>query len=94
MAIPSNRGTRPDLPLGGHGRVEVRRELRVVAALGVEADGRGYITIDLKEEDFKKLIPMQRFGEPEEVAEVVAFLASEKSAYITGEVININGGLV
>lgn len=64
----------------------------------VNAVAPGFIktdmTADLKEEDFKKLIPMQRFGEPEEVAEVVAFLASEKSAYITGEVININGGLV
>jgi 3-oxoacyl-[acyl-carrier protein] reductase len=36
---------------------------------------------------------MKRFGEPEEVADAVVFLASTKAAYITGEVISINGGL-
>jgi len=36
---------------------------------------------------------MQRVGEPEEVAHLVSFLASGKASYITGEVININGGL-
>jgi 3-oxoacyl-[acyl-carrier protein] reductase len=42
---------------------------------------------------YLKTIPMQRVGEPEEVAHLVSFLASDKAAYITGEVININGGL-
>ena len=36
---------------------------------------------------------MNRFGRPEEVADLVAFLVSDKAAYITGEVISINGGL-
>lgn len=40
-----------------------------------------------------KVIPVGRIGEPEEVAHVVSFLAAEKSSYITGEVINVNGGL-
>jgi 3-oxoacyl-[acyl-carrier protein] reductase len=36
---------------------------------------------------------MNRFGQPEEVANLVSFLASDKSSYITGQVISINGGL-
>lgn len=64
----------------------------------VNAVAPGFIrtdmTKDLNEDDMKKLIPMQRFGEAEEVADVVAFLASEKASYITGAVINIDGGLL
>jgi 3-oxoacyl-[acyl-carrier protein] reductase len=44
-------------------------------------------------EKYIKIIPAGRVGEPEEVAHLVSFLASEKSSYITGEVINVNGGL-
>ena len=44
------------------------------------------------EEKFLPLIPMRRLGRPEEVAELVHFLCSEASSYITGEEININGG--
>lgn len=54
---------------------------------------RSDMTADLDEAAIKKTIPANRFGEPKEVADLVAFLASEKSAYITGEVISINGGL-
>ncbi len=63
----------------------------------VNAVAPGFIrtdmTKDLDESQHKALIPMNRFGNPEEVAEVVAFLASEKASYITGEVISVNGGL-
>ena len=63
----------------------------------VNAIAPGFIetdmTKDLPEEDLKKLIPVGRFGKPEEVAALVMFLASDDAAYITGEVININGGL-
>ncbi|MFO7940460.1 MAG: 3-oxoacyl-[acyl-carrier-protein] reductase [Bacteroidales bacterium] len=54
---------------------------------------RTHMTEDLDEKQLKRMIPMNRFGKPEEVAEVVAFLASEKASYITGEVISVNGGL-
>ncbi len=63
----------------------------------VNAVSPGYIktemTKDLNEGELKKLVPLNRFGTPEEVAEVVDFLASEKASYITGAVIPVNGGL-
>ena len=63
----------------------------------VNAVAPGFIQTDMTEElnteMYKKLIPMERFGQPEEVAAAVAFLASKEASYITGEVININGGL-
>jgi len=63
----------------------------------VNAVAPGFITSDMtKELDeslLKKIIPMERFGKPEEVAAVVAFLASKEASYITGEVISVNGGL-
>lgn len=63
----------------------------------VNAVAPGFIrtdmTQDLKEEDLKSLIPMQRFGLPEEVADAIDFLASPKASYITGTVLSINGGL-
>lgn len=54
---------------------------------------RSDMTKDLDEENLKKLVPAGRFGEADEVAAIVAFLASEDSAYITGQTISINGGL-
>ena len=63
----------------------------------VNAVAPGYIrtemTENLDEKELKKLIPVSRFGTPEEVAETVGFLASEGASYITGEVIKVNGGL-
>ncbi len=51
------------------------------------------MTADLDEAELSKIIPMKRFGKPEEVAELVGFLASKNAAYITGQVVSINGGL-
>ena len=63
----------------------------------VNAIAPGFIRTDmtegLDEASLKKLIPMGRFGTPEEVADAVAFLVSPKAGYITGNVISINGGL-
>ena len=63
----------------------------------VNAVAPGFIstdmTHDLDESELKKVVPMGRFGKAEEVADLVGFLASEQAAYITGEVISINGGL-
>lgn len=63
----------------------------------VNAIAPGFIESDmtsgLDQVSLKQLIPMNRFGTPEEVAHVVSFLVSEKASYITGEIININGGI-
>lgn len=63
----------------------------------VNAVAPGFIktdmTHDLNEKDFKALIPMARFGEAQEVADVVGWLASKKSSYVSGQVISVNGGL-
>jgi 3-oxoacyl-[acyl-carrier protein] reductase len=45
-------------------------------------------------EAIKKLVPMQRVGKPEEVADLVGFLASDQAAYISGQVISINGAMI
>ena len=63
----------------------------------VNAIAPGFISTDMTKEldeaELKKLIPLGRFGKPEEVAALTSFLASDDAAYITGQVISINGGL-
>lgn len=63
----------------------------------VNAVAPGFIdtdmTADLDQKALRAQIPAGRFGKPKEVAELVAFLVSDKAAYITGEVISINGGI-
>ena len=66
-------------------------------SITVNAIAPGFIETDmtqgLPQGELIKLIPTGRFGRPEEVAALTAFLLSDEAAYITGEVININGGL-
>lgn len=63
----------------------------------VNAVAPGFIQTEmlegLDENMIKQVVPMGRAGEPEEVASLVSFLVSEQASYITGECININGGL-
>jgi 3-oxoacyl-(acyl-carrier-protein) reductase len=75
---------------------------RELGARGVTANvvAPGFVETDMtavlsqeKQEEIRKNIPLQRFCAPEEIAKVVAFLASEESAYITGAVIPVDGGL-
>lgn len=75
---------------------------REVASRGitVNAVAPGYVATAMTDnlsnsvkETFLSLIPMKRFASPEEIAHVVKFLLSDEAAYITGQVMNINGGL-
>ncbi|MEI6310753.1 MAG: 3-oxoacyl-ACP reductase FabG [Bacteroidota bacterium] len=63
----------------------------------VNAVAPGFIktdmTSDIDPDMYKRIIPMERFGEVEEVASLVNYLASKDASYITGEVIHVNGGL-
>ena len=51
------------------------------------------MTAELDEKELKNLIPVRRFGFPEEVAYAVGCLAAPEAAYITGQVLSVNGGL-
>ena len=63
----------------------------------VNAVSPGFIrtdmTRDLDEKQLYAMIPLRRFGEPEEVAGVVSFLVSDAASYVTGEIISVNGGM-
>ena len=68
--------------------------------INVNAIAPGYIETPMTEalpekakEELKRMIPMERLGKPEDVAEAVLFLVSEASSYITGQVLNVNGGI-
>ena len=65
----------------------------------VNAVAPGIIATDMSKDAFdgeviKSLVPMKRAGKPEEVADLVNFLASDEAAYISGQVIAINGGMI
>ena len=68
--------------------------------INVNAIAPGYIQTPMTDavpekakEELKRMIPMERLGQPEDVAQAVLFLVSENSSYITGQVLNVNGGI-
>ena len=68
--------------------------------INVNAIAPGYIETPMTDalpekvkEELKRMIPMDRLGKPEDVAETVLFLVSDSSNYITGQVLNVNGGI-
>jgi len=52
------------------------------------------MTADLPIEEIQKMIPMRRMGKPDEIASLVAYLLSDDAAYITRQVISVNGGMI
>ena len=58
----------------------------------IETDMTAVLSEEIKE-TYRKQIPMQRMGTPEDIAHIACFLVSEEASYITGQVINIDGGL-
>ena len=66
----------------------------------VNAVSPGYIATEMFDEidpqgleEALKIIPMRRYGKPEDIAAAMAFLASDDAAYITGQVLRVNGGM-
>jgi 3-oxoacyl-[acyl-carrier protein] reductase len=67
--------------------------VNAVAPHAIETDMSAEWSVE-KRKEVVSAIPLQRMGKPEEVAAVVVFLATEGAGFITGEVININGGFL
>jgi len=67
--------------------------INAVAPGYVETELTGGLPENIKEQILDQ-VPMRRFGEPEEIAEVVAFLAGDGAAYVTGQTITVDGGMV
>lgn len=68
-------------------------------SITVNAVAPGIVESDMSKDVFDadtiaSLVPMRRAGKPEEVADLVGFLASENAAYITGQIISVNGGMI
>jgi 3-oxoacyl-[acyl-carrier protein] reductase len=77
------------------GALNAEHEIRVLSV------SPGYITTDMTEnvpqtekDKYLSMIPAKRFGKPQDIAETIAFLISEKASYINGTNINVNGGLI
>jgi len=66
--------------------------VNVIAPGFINTDMTDALSVDQKEKMLNN-IPMQRFGEPDEIGDSVVFLASDSASYITGETLNVNGGM-
>jgi 3-oxoacyl-[acyl-carrier protein] reductase len=100
-ALAGNRGqvNYAAAKAGLHGATKSLAQELASRGITVNAIAPGIIASPMSEGMFSKelidrLVPMKRPGQPQEVAELVAFIASERAAYISGQIISINGGMI
>jgi 3-oxoacyl-[acyl-carrier protein] reductase len=87
-----SRELAPEVTVNGimPGRIMTERQRELLA---FKAEELG-ITLERMEEETSKEIPLRRFGKPEEVGDLIAFLCSERASYISGALIPIDGGML